>query len=284
MGLLRDTVSLSLLDAVVPAEGFDLDRVAGFGRAARAAGAAHVSVCDLGPALAGAGLAYATAEARQMAQAVLQTLARASHLPLLAPGPEEATHEAEAAGLAPLPALAVWRDGGRALSRAAVLAIPHDFLPAARIAILGHGALPHWLTLAAADRAAIATALPGAGSIAHAAALAGLLGALERLEPESLHAAEAFAFGNPAPPRFLPEAITAALTPGAGAEALAAMTQACRPLLAEAPFLPAATDATTTRLPRAKRPGQPAPLPLFPDAPAAPAPEGARAKNLRLVG
>jgi hypothetical protein len=284
MGLLRDTVSLSLLDAVVPTEGFDPDRVTVFGRAARAAGAAHVSVCDLGPALAATGLAYATHDARLTAQAVLQTLARASHLPLLAPGPEEATAEAEAAGLAPLPSLVVWRDGGRRLSRAAVLAIPHELLPAARTAIMGHGALPHWLTLVEADRAAIAAALPEARSIAHAAALAGRLAALERLDADALHAAEAFAFGTDEPPKFLPEAIAAALTPGASAEALAAMADACRKLLAEAPFLPAATDATTTRLPRAKRPGQPAPLPLFPDAPAAPAPAALRAKNLRLVG
>lgn len=284
MGLLRDTVCLSLLDAVLPAEGFDPDRVAAFGRAARQAGAAHVSVCDLGPALAAAGLAYATHDARLAAQAVLETLARASHLPLLAPGPEEATAEAEAAGLAPLPSLVVWRDGGRKLSRAAVLAIPHELLPAARTAILGHGALPRWLTLDEADRAAIAAVLPQAGSIAHAAALAGRLAVLDRLDPDSLHAAEAFAFGEPGPPRILPEPIAAALTPGASAEALAAMAEACRPLLAEAPFLPAATDAATTRLARPPRRGQPAPLPLFPDAPAAPAPAAARAKNLRLVG
>lgn len=284
MGLLRETVCLSLLDAVVPAEGFDPDRVAAFGVAARQAGAAHVSVCDLGPALAAAGLAYATHDARLAAQAVLQTLARASHLPLLAPGPEEATAEAEAAGIAPLPSLVVWRDGGRILSRAAVLAIPHALLPAARTAILGHGTLPQWLTLADTDRAAIAAVLPQAASIAHAAALAGRLGALDRLDPDLLHAADAFAFGTDAPPKFLPEPIAAALMPGASAEALAAMAQACRPLLAEAPFLPAATDATTMRLPRAPRRGQPGPLPLFPDAPATPAPESVRAKNLRLVG
>lgn len=284
MGLLRDTVSLSLLDAVVPAEGFDPDRVTAFGRTARAAGAAHIALCDLGPALAGAGLAYATHEARRAAQAVLRALAHAAHLPMLAPGPEETTVEAEAAGLAPLPSLVVWPDGGRKLSRAAVLAIPHELLPAARTAILGHGALPHWLTLAEADRAAIAAALPQAGSIAHAAALAGRLAALERCGPDLLHAAEAFTFGIDAPPTFLPEPIAAALTPGASAEALAAMAEACRPLLAEAPFLPAATDATTTRLPRAPRRGQPAPLPLFPDAPAAATPQSVRAKNLRLVG
>jgi hypothetical protein len=47
--------------------------------------------------LAGAGLAYASAEARVAATHLLTTLGRAAQLPLLAPGPEMAAPDAEAA-------------------------------------------------------------------------------------------------------------------------------------------------------------------------------------------
>jgi hypothetical protein len=280
----QETVRLSLLDAVLPGDGLDPDRLALLGREARKLGAARLAVCDLGPALAGAGLAYASAEARVAATHLLATLGRAAQLPLLAPGPDMAAPGAEAAGLAPLPALVLQTGHGRALSRAVALAVPHELLAATRLALLGHGALPAFLKLDAATRAAIAALLPQATSLAHAAALADCLAALDGIDPATMARAEAHAFGTDAPPDFLPEAVATALTPGASAAALAAMAEACRPLLAEAPYLPSPSEAAATPLPRAPRRAGPAPLPLFPDAPAQPAPAAARGKNLRLVG
>lgn len=280
----QETLKLSLLEAVLPGEGFDPDRLAQLGREARKAGAARLAVCDLGPALAGAGLAYASAEARVAATHLLTTLGRAAQLPLLAPGPEMAAPGAEAAGLAPLPTLVPASETGRTLSRAVALAVPHELLAATRVALLGHVALPAFLVLDPAARAAITAELPHATSLAHAGALAGCLAALDGIAPALLARAEAYAFGTDAPPDFLPEAVAGALTPGASAEALAAMAEACRPLLAEAPYLPSASAAAATPLPRAPRRAGPAPLPLFPDAPAQPAPAAARGKNLRLVG
>jgi hypothetical protein len=230
---------------------------------ALAGAAPRLALCDLGPALAAAGLAYASTRARHAAASLLAALA-GRPITLGPPDAAFAAIGAEACGVAPLPAL-VLQGPPRALSRALLLACPPELYPAARIALLGHGHLPAALALAPEDRAAIEAALPHATSLAHAAALAGRVAAIARLDPALREAADAFAFGDPMPPTFLPESTAAALTPGADAAAIAAMAAAVAPLLAEAPFMP----APLAPLPRRRATPRAEPLPLFPETAAA---------------
>lgn len=234
-----------------------------------AQGARALALADLGPALAAAGLAYATPRARHAASRLLGAIAKGFAGPVTAGAPDAAADAlgAEACGVAPLPGLVIAGEAGRSLSRAVGFVVPPDLLPATRFALLGHGHLPSWLALAPADHAAITEALPRATSLAHAAALAGRLGAIASLPADQRDEADAFIFGEPMPPRFLPEAAAAALSPGAGGEAIAAMAAAVAPHLAEAPFCP----APIAPLPVRRRPAaRAAPLPLFPDAPPRP--------------
>jgi hypothetical protein len=243
---------ISLFDAV--AEG-GLDPAPVLALAGRAP---RIVLSDLGPALAAAGLAYASPRARHAAARLLGALAGRE---VTLGGPEAALADAEACGVAPLPALVL--DGPpRRLSRAVLLACPPALCPAARIALLGHGHLPAALPLSPADRAAIAAALPHATSLAHAAALAGRVAAIARLDPAMREEADAFAFGDPVPPRFLPENLAAALAAGADAAAIAAMAATVAPLLSETPFMP----APMAPLPRRRAAPRAEPLPLFPDA------------------
>lgn len=246
-----------------------------------AAGARHLALTDLGPALAAAGFAYASPRARHEAARLLAAIAAGSAAALTLPPPDAdaARLGAEACGVSPLPAL-VLAGPPRHLSRAALLGIPAELLPAARVMLLGHGHLPTWLALAPPDRAAIAAALPRATSAAHAAHLAGRLDAWRALDTDAREAAETFACGTDLPPAFLPEHLAAALTPGAGAGAIAAMAAAVAPLLAEPPFCPAPLVAPLAALPRPRRARPPAPAPaadLFGPAPAAAPRPGLRA-------
>lgn len=257
-----DTALVSLFAALGP-EGLDPAPVLRLAHGAR-----RIALVDLGPALAAAGLAYATPRARHAATRLLAALAAGSGAELTLPPPDAqaAALGAEACGVAPLPAL-VLAGPPRVLSRAALLGIPPDLLPAARVMLLGHGHLPAWLALAAPDRAAIERTLPRATSLAHAAALAGRLPPIQALDTAARAAADAFIFGEDFAPAFLPEPIAAALTPGADAAAIAAMAAALAPLLAEPPFCPAPLAA----LPRPRRARAPTPpaADLFGEAPAA---------------
>ena len=248
------------LFAAVSAEGFSAAPVL-----ALAKGAATLELVDLGPALAAAGFAYATPRARHEISGLLAAIAAGFPGPVAAGAPDAASARlgAEACGVSPLPALVLAEEGGRRLSLAASLAIPPALLPAARIALLGHGHLPSFLGLASADAAALEKTLPRAVSLAHAAALAGRLAAVQAIEPARRADADAFIFGEPLPPTFLPESVAAALVPGADGAAIAAMAQAAAPHLAEPAFCPAPMVA----LPRRRRVAPPAaPLPLFPEA------------------
>jgi len=259
-----DRAVVSLFAALTP-DGLAADPVLRLADAAPA-----LTLADLGPALAAAGLAYASPRARHAAQQLVAAIAAGFEGPVSLDGPDEgsAALGAEACGIAPLPALVIAGESGRMLSRAVALAVPPELLAATRIALLGHGHLPSWLALAAADHAAIAAALPRAMSLAHAAALARRLPAIAGLDPERRAEADAFIFGEPVPPRFLPEAIAAALTPGAEGAAMAAMAGAVAPHLAAPPFCPA---PLAPFLPRRRRPAAAAaPLSLFPEAPARP--------------
>lgn len=233
---------------------------------ALAGDAGSLELTDLGPALAASGIAYASPHARHAAAQLVARLASGFGGPVYAGPPDRAAAmlEAEACGVAPLPALVLAGPEGRRLSLAAAFAIPPELLAAARIALLGHGHLPAWLGLAAADAAAIGAFLPHATSLAHAAALAGRLPVIQALSPARREAAEAFVFGEPVPPSFLPESAAAALAPGAPGEAIALMAATLAQHLAEPPFCPAPLAA----LARRPRPAaSPAPLPLFPDFP-----------------
>lgn len=248
------------LFAAVGAEGLEAAPVLALAR-----GASTLTLTDLGPALAACGLAYAGPRARHAAAGLLAAVASGFSGPVAAGAPDAASARlgAEASGVAPLPALVIADGGPRRLSLAASLAIPPALLPAARIALLGHGHLPAFLGLAAADAAAIAAFLPRALSLAHAAALAGRIGAVQAIDPARREEADAFIFGENLPPGFLPEAIAAALMPGADGPAIAAMAATAAPHLAEPPFCP----GPLVPLPRRRRAAALAtPLPLFPEA------------------
>jgi hypothetical protein len=258
-----DRVVVSLFAALTP-EGMSADPVL------RLAGEAPaLALTDLGPALAAAGLAYAGPRARHAAQQLVAAIAAGFAGPVSLDGPDEASAAlgAEACGIAPLPALVIAAETVRLLSRAVALAVPPELLAATRICLLGHGHLPSWLALAGDDQAAIAAALPRATSLAHAAALARRLPAIAGLDPDRRAEADSFIFGEPLPPRFLPEPIAAALTPGAEGAAMAAMAGAVAPHLAAPPFCPA---PLAPFLPRRRRPVSAAPLSLFSDPPARP--------------
>jgi hypothetical protein len=233
----------------------------------RVAGARSLELLDLGPALAAAGLAYASPRARHEAARLLAAIRAGFSGPVTAgpPGPDT---EAEAAGVAPLPALVILAEAGRRLSRAVDLAVPPELFAATRILLLGHGHLPAWLTLAPDDHRAITAALPHATSLAHAAALAGRLSAIAALDDDRRAEADAFIFGETSPPRFLPEAIAHALTPGADAAAIAAMAGCVASFLAAPPFCPAPLASLPAR--RRRPAALPDVLPLFADAPAVP--------------
>ncbi|MCC7283051.1 MAG: hypothetical protein IT556_11755 [Acetobacteraceae bacterium] len=230
-----------------------------------AQGAAALSLTDLGPALAAAGLAYAGAPARHAASTLVGAIAASFAGPVSLDAPDDASAAlgAEACGIAPLPTLVLADDAGRRLSRVVALSVPPELFAAARIWLLGHGELPSWLALAPADRAAITAALPRATSLAHAAALAGRLAAIAGLDPDRRAEADLFIFGEPRPPRFLPEATAAALVPGADGAAMAAMAGAVAPHLVAPPFCPA---PLAPLLARRRRPvTAPVPLSLFPE-------------------
>lgn len=255
------------LFAAVTADGLDAAPILRL-----AEGAAALELVDLGPALGAAGFAYSSPRARHQAARLIGALAAGFAGPITAGPPQlpSPLPEAEAAGVAPLPALVVHGEGGRRLSRAVLLGVPPDLLAATRVSLLGHGHLPGWLALAEADRTAIAAALPHAGSLGHAAGLAGRLPAIARLNEERRAEADAFIFGEPLPPAFLPEAIAAALAPGADGVAIGAMAQAVAPFLAAPPFCPAPFAQLPARRRRAPAAPPPASLPLFPEATAEP--------------
>jgi hypothetical protein len=263
------------MDSMKPADGvcavslFDAVREAGLDAGpvlSRAVGARALDLLDLGPALSAVGFAYASPRARHEAARLLAVIEAGFAGAVTLGGPASGT-EAEAAGVAPLPALVIADEAGRRLSRVVELAVPPELFVAARLCLLGHGHLPGWLALAPADHAAITAALPRATSLAHAAALAGRLAAIAALDEDRRGEANAFIFGEPVPPRFLPEPIALALVPGADAAAIAAMASAVAPFLAAPPFCPAPLVAISARR---RRPAvSPAALPLFADAPAA---------------